>query len=150
TDHLDDQLAGLDYVKRLNYVDTSRLAVAGCSFGGIQTLLAAERGAGYKAAIAISPAAQSWNGNPLLQERLLRAVRRIAMPVMILQPPKDESLEPSRVLGAEFTKLGKPYVGKIYPPEGPEEFQQHCFGGARGMHVWAADAIAFLDREMPR
>jgi len=144
TEQLDDQLAGLDYVKHLDFVDTARLAVAGCSYGGIQTLLAAERGAGYKAAIAISPAALSWAGNPLLQDRLVRAVRAIEIPVMLLQPPKDASLEPSRVLGAEFKRLGKSYTGKIYPANGPEDEQTHCFGGAKGMHVWAADAVAFL------
>lgn len=148
TEQLDDQLAGLEYVKHLEYVDTSRLVVAGCSYGGIQTLLAAERGAGYKVAISISPAALSWQGNPLLQDRLVRAVRKIEMPVMLLQPPKDASLEPSRVLGAEFKRLGKPYTGKIYPAEGPEDEQTHCFGGAKGMHVWAADALAFLAKNL--
>ena len=144
TEQLDDQLAGLSYVKSLPYVDQTRLAVAGCSYGGIETLLAAERGAGFKAAVAISPAALSWDGNPLLRERLVKAVRRIEIPVMLLQPPKDASLEPSHVLGAEFTKLGKRYVGKIYPAEGPEDEQGHCFGGAKGMHIWAADAVTFL------
>jgi carboxymethylenebutenolidase len=144
TEQLDDQLAGLSYVKRLEYVDTTRLVVAGCSYGGIETLLAAERDAGYKAAIAISPAALSWQGNPVLQRRLVEAVRKIAIPVMLLQPPKDASLEPSRVLGVEFKRLGKPYVGKIYPAVGPEDEQGHCFGGAKGMHIWAQDALAFL------
>jgi len=144
TEQLDDQLAGLAHVKTLPYVDQARLVVAGCSYGGIETLLAAERGAGFKAAVAISPAALSWNGNARLRERMVQAVRRIDIPVMLLQPPKDASLEPSRVLGAEFTRLHKRYVGKIYPAEGPEEEQGHCFGGARGMHVWADDARAFL------
>ena len=57
TEQLDDQLAGLAYVKQLAFVDPSRLAVAGCSYGGIQTLLGAEKNVGYKAAISISPAA---------------------------------------------------------------------------------------------
>ena len=150
TEQLDDQLAGLEYVKHLEYVDTTRLAVAGCSYGGIQTLLAAERGAGYKAAISISPAALSWAGNPLLQKRLIAAVANIQMPVLLLQPPKDASLEPSRVLGAEFKKLGKPYTGKIFPATGPEDEQTHCFGGAKGMHVWANDAVAFLAGALAR
>jgi carboxymethylenebutenolidase len=144
TEQLDDQLAGLSYVKRLEYVDTTRLVVAGCSYGGIQTLLAAERGAGFKAAIAISPGALSWKGNPVLQNRLVQAVRRIEIPVLLLQPPKDASLEPSRVLGAEFKRLGKPYSGKIYPAVGPEDEQVHCFGGAKGMHIWAQDALGFF------
>jgi carboxymethylenebutenolidase len=146
TEQLDDQLAGLEYVRRLEYVDPSRIVVAGCSFGGIQTLLGAERGV-YKAALSISPAAQSWD-NALLRERLLRAVRKIEVPVMLVQPAKDDSLDPSRVLGAEFTKLKKPFVGKVYPATGPEDEQRHCFGGARGMHVWANDAIAFLNESV--
>src|SRR5438132_35526 len=139
------KLAGLAYLKSLPYVDQSRLAVAGCSYGGIQTLLAAERGAGYKAAVAISPAALSWNGNPLLQDRLILAVRKIAIPVLLIQPPKDASLEPSRVLGREFQRLGKPYTGKIYPEDIQEDLQTHCFGGIRrGSRIWAQDVLAFL------
>jgi carboxymethylenebutenolidase len=144
TEQLDDQLAGIAFAKKLAYVDTTRLAVAGCSYGGIQTLLAAERGVGFKAAISISPAALSWEGNPLLQDRLVKAVPKINIPVLLIQPPKDASLEPSRVLGAEFKRLNKQYTGKIYPATGPEAQQTHCFGGAVGMHVWAHDAVEFL------
>jgi len=148
-EHLDDQLAGQAYLRSLPYVDQNRLVVAGCSFGGIQTLLAAERGAGYKAAVPISPAALSWSGNTPLQERLVSAVRKIEIPVFLIQPPKDASLEPSYVLGREFQRLGKTYSGKIYPPEMPEDQQGHCFGGAKGMHVWAQDVLAFLARVAP-
>ena len=142
TEQLDDQMAGLAYLQSLPFVNTSRIAVAGCSYGGIQTFLGAERGAEYRAAVALSIAAMSWEGNPLLQTRLLEAVRKIEIPLMLLQPPKDGSLEPSRVLGAEFKRLGKQFSGKIYPAEGPEDEQVHCFGGA--MHVWAEDALTFL------
>jgi hypothetical protein len=61
-----------------------------------------------------------------------------------IQPPKDASLEPSRVLGAELQRRGKQHVVKLYPAEMPEDQQGHCFGGARGMHVWAQDVLAFL------
>jgi carboxymethylenebutenolidase len=142
---LDDQLAGLAYLKSLPYVDKGRLAVAGCSYGGIQTLLGAERGAGYRAAVAISPAAQSWNSNPLLRDRLIQAVRKIEIPVFLIQPPRDASLGPSRVLGGEFERLGKPYAGKVYPESIPSDAQTHCFGGIRrGSRVWAQDALEFL------
>jgi dienelactone hydrolase len=144
-EQVDDQLAGLAYLKSLPYVDRSRIAVAGCSYGGIQTLLGAERGAGYGAAVAISPAALSWNGNPLLRDRLVQAVRKIDIPVFLIQPPRDASLEPSRVLGGEFERLGKRYTGKIYPGSIPGELQTHCFGGIRrGSGVWAQDVLAFL------
>jgi carboxymethylenebutenolidase len=144
TQQLNDQLAGLAYARRLPFVDPNRIAVAGCSYGGIETLLGAERGAGYKAATSISPGAQSWERNPLLQQRLVQAVQRIAVPVLLLQPPKDASLQPSRVLGGEAQRLRKPFTVNVYPDVGPEQEKTHCFGGAVGMHVWAKDAKAFL------
>jgi carboxymethylenebutenolidase len=144
TEQLDDQLAGLAYVKQQAFVDPERIAVAGCSYGGIQTLLGAERDAGYKAAISISPGALSWSRNFLLQKRLVQAVQTITIPVLLLQPAKDASLEPSRVLGAEAARLGKPLTAKVYPATGPQDEQGHCFGGPKGMHVWADDAKAFL------
>ena len=128
TNQLEDQLAGLAYLETLPYVDTAKLAVAGCSFGGIQTLLAAERGAGFKVAVAVSPAAQSWEGNPFIRERLKTAVRKITVPVFFIHPAKDASLEPGKVLAAEDARLGKPHQLKIYPTDGPENEQTHCFG----------------------
>lgn len=141
---LDDQLSGLAFVKKQPFVDTTRLVVAGCSYGGIQTLLGAERGAGYRAAVSISPAALSWRGNPDLRERLEQAVTRISIPVFLIQPPKDASLEPANVLGPLLEKRNSSNRVKIYPAVGPEDQQVHCFGGAKGMHVWAADVVAFL------
>jgi carboxymethylenebutenolidase len=144
TEQLDDQLAGLAYVKQLAFVDSSRLAVAGCSYGGIQALLGAEKNAGYKAAISISPAALSWAHNTFLQKRLIQSLQDINIPVLLLQPARDASLEPSRILGAEAARLGKPLTTKVYPDTGPEDERGHCFGGAKGMHVWAEEAKAFL------
>jgi dienelactone hydrolase len=144
TSQLDDQLAGLAVVKQQPYLDTKRLIVAGCSYGGIETLLGAEKEAGYRAAVSISPAAQSWAGNPDLRARMRTAVNRISVPVFLLQPAKDASLEPSHVLGPILERRSPKNRVKIYPAEGPEEEQAHCFGGARGMHVWAADVLAFL------
>jgi dienelactone hydrolase len=103
-----------------------------------------DSGAGYRAAAAISPGALSWNGNTLLRDRLVAAVRKTEIPVFIIQPPKDASLEPSRVLGAELERRGPPHAVKVYPADMPEDQQGHCFGGARGMHVWAQDVLAFF------
>jgi dienelactone hydrolase len=146
TEQLDDQLAGLSFLVSLGSVDSSRIIVAGCSYGGIETLLAAEGKPRFRAAIAISPAALSWRENPLLQQRLVQAVNRIEIPVLLLQPARDASLEPSRVLGAEFARLQKDFAGKVYPPTGPTDEQRHCFGGSTGTHVWAPDALAFITR----
>jgi dienelactone hydrolase len=144
SEQLSDQLAGLSYAKTLAFVDTNKLVVAGCSYGGIQTLFGAERNAGYRAAVSISPAALSWAGNPDLRARLKTAVTRIRVPVFLIQPPKDASLEPAHLLGPELLRRSPQNRVKIYPAEGPADEQGHCFGGARGMHVWAADVLAFL------
>jgi dienelactone hydrolase len=147
TEQLDDQFAGIAYAKTLPFVDADRMVVAGCSFGGIQTLLAAERGGGLKAAFSISPAALTWDRNPYIRERLVTAVHKIAIPVRLVQPPKDESLEPARVLGVEARKAGKDaFITKVYSRDGvPDDEQTHCFGGAKGFHNWAGDAVDFFD-----
>jgi dienelactone hydrolase len=147
TEQLNDLLAGVAYAKTLPFVNAGKLVVAGCSFGGIQTLLAAERAStvGFKAAFPISPAAQSWALNPQLQERLKKAVRQIDIPVLLIMPPKDANLEPARVLGAEAARVGKKqFRTVIYPPTMPDSQQVHCFGGAKGFHNWAKDAVDFF------
>lgn len=148
SEQLADQLAGLEYVKQLPFVDSERIVVAGCSFGGIETLLGAEQGAGYKAAISISPGALSWDRNEYLKKRLVNAVGRIKIPVLLIQPAKDASLAPSKVLGAAATRARAPLTVKVYPATGPEREQAHCFGGADGMHVWADDAKAFFEANL--
>lgn len=144
TSQVDDQLAGLAFLEREPFVDTTRIAVAGCSFGGIQTLFGAARKAGYRAAVSISPAALSWNNSPDLQARLEDAVGRIDVPVFLIQPPRDASLEPAHVLGPILERRNAANRVKIYPSTIPDDFQEHCFGGAKGMHVWGADAVAFI------
>lgn len=142
TEQLDDQLAGLAFLKQQPFVDTTRLVVAGCSYGGIQTLLGAEHNAGYRAAVPISPAALSWATSPELQTRMQHAAQRITIPVLLIQPPRDASLEPAHVLGP-LLKNPRSHT-TIYPVEGPDDQQGHCFGGAKGMHRWAAEVLAFL------
>ncbi len=149
TEQLRDQLAGLAFVQQLPFVDPERIVVAGCSFGGIETLLGAESRAGYKAAVSISPGALSFERNEYLKERLVLAAGRIDIPVLLIQPARDASLAPSRMLGAEAARLGKPLSTKVYPATGPKKEQKHCFGGASGMHVWAEDAKAFFRANVP-
>ena len=144
SEQLNDQLAALGYVSRLPFVDPERVVVAGCSYGGIETLLGAESRAGYKAAISISPGALSWERNDYLQARLVKAVSRINIPVLLIQPAKDASLAPAHVLGAAAARAGKSMTVKVYPATGPSKEQEHCFGGASGMHVWAEDAKKFF------
>jgi dipeptidyl aminopeptidase/acylaminoacyl peptidase len=146
--HLEDQLAALAYLKRLPYVDTGRIAVAGCSYGGIQTILAAESNAplnlGLRAAVNFAGAAQSWQGSFSLRDRLIRAVGKSTIPVLFVQAENDYDLAPSRVLSAELRELGKPHKLAIFPPYGTTREEGHggfCF---RATEVWGDEVSAFL------
>ncbi len=141
-----DQLAGLEYLRGLPYVDANRLAVAGCSYGGIETLLGAERSPGYRAALDFAGGAQSWAGNPNLRERLLRAVQAINVPISFLQAENDYDTQPSRVLSAEMDRLGRPNTVRIYPPFGTTREEGHGGFCEYGGGVWGADVFAFLKR----
>ena len=107
-------------------------------------LLGAEANPGYAAAINCAGAAMAWGHNPVLQQRLQEAVRRISIPVFLLQAENDFNLEPTRVLGEQFRTLGKAVKIRIYPAFGPNRIGAgHAICGG-GTHIWAADALAFL------
>jgi dipeptidyl aminopeptidase/acylaminoacyl peptidase len=84
TDHLDDQLAALAWLRKQNFVQPNRIAVAGNSFGSIETVLGVERG-GYCAGIDSSGGAQSWAQAPELQSIMTRAVRNATAPIFFFQ-----------------------------------------------------------------
>jgi dipeptidyl aminopeptidase/acylaminoacyl peptidase len=147
--HLEDQLAALDFLRRFPGVDRDRIAVAGCSFGGIQTILAleasADRNARFRAAVDFAGGAQTWRFSSALQERMIRAVRKATVPVMFVQAENDYDLSPSYALAKELENTGKPHKLSIYPAYGNTVQDGHggfCF---RGVAVWGPDVLAFLD-----
>ena len=143
-----DVVAAVAWLEQQPWADRQRIAMTGISFGGIQTLLTAEKGLGIKAFVAFAPAAQSWN--PALAERLKRAVRRANTPIFIIQAQNDYSVEPCKVLGAELEKKGSPNQAKMYPSFGTTAQDGHWKFGARrdGIAVWAPDVGVFLDLTM--
>ena len=100
--HLADQTAALAFLKSLAYVESKRIAVAGCSFGGIQTLLAAGAHLGIRAAIDFAGAAQSWRESPELRQRMFRAARDADVPLLLIQAENDYDLAPSQELDKEL------------------------------------------------
>jgi dienelactone hydrolase len=139
-----DVQAAVAWLEGQDWADGKHIAMTGISFGGIQTLLTAERGLGIRAFVAFAPAAQSWN--PVLAERLRLAVVRARAPVFVIQARNDYSLEPSRVLGRELEKKGAPSRAKVYPDFGETVRDGHARFGLRrdGIAVWSADVEAFL------
>lgn len=148
TDHLDDQLAGLAWLRKQSFVQPKRIAVAGTSFGGIETVLGVERG-GYCAGIDSAGGAQSWAQAPALQTLMTRAVRNAKAPIFFFQAANDFDLSPSKTLSTEMDKAGKPYQLKIYPPYGDSPGEGHSFGYFAS-EVWSADVFQFLNQHCPQ
>jgi dienelactone hydrolase len=145
TDHLDDAMAGLAFLKRLPGVDARRIAVAGHSFGGQLTLLAVERDKDVRAAVTFGAAAQSWDGSPDLQQWLLKAARNIQTPIFLTHAANDFSIVPGQMLSAELTRRKRPHELKIYPAVGdtPRDGHQAVY---TDIPTWERDVFSFLDK----
>jgi dipeptidyl aminopeptidase/acylaminoacyl peptidase len=144
TDHLNDQLAALAWLRAQSFVEPDRIAVAGTSFGGIEAVLGAERGS-YCAAVDTSGAAESWADAPAVRALMTRAVRNARAPIFFFQAENDYDLSPSRTLSAAMKHAGKEFEIKIYPPFGKSTQDGHTFGYF-GSAVWSADVFRFLDQ----
>ena len=144
TDHLNDQLAALAWLRKQGFGRPDRIAVAGNSFGGIETVLGAERW-NYCAAIDSAGGAQSWALAPALRSLMTRAVRHSNAPILFFQAANDYDLSPSRTLSAAMKSAGKTYEMKIYPAYGSSDRDGHAFGYF-GSAIWADDVFRFLDQ----
>jgi dienelactone hydrolase len=145
--HFQDQLAALVYLRSLPDVDQNRLVVMGASFGGIQTMLAVERGPGYRVAVDCSGAAESWSGSAELRARLTAAAGKATIPVFFFQAENDYDLTPNRVLREEVKKAGKSVQTKTYPAYGSGAREGHNFCW-RGTDTWGPDALVFIEASM--
>jgi dienelactone hydrolase len=144
TDYLDDVTAALSFLKTVPGVDARRIALAGHSFGGQLTLLAAERDRTVRAAITFAAAAGSWERSAELRERLLTAVRHTTAPILLIHAENDYSTAAGKILGDELERLHKPHLLKIYPPVGhtPDEGHNELYLDIPG---WEVDVFTFLD-----
>jgi dienelactone hydrolase len=148
TDHLNDQLAGLAWLGGQPFVDASRIAVGGNSFGGIEAVLGVEKAA-YCAGFDSAGAAETWSSAPELQERLKRAVTAARAPIYFFQARNDYDLSPTEVLSATMNDAAKPHVAKVYPPYGSSKANGHTFGYF-GFSIWGDDVLGFLGQHCPK
>jgi dienelactone hydrolase len=149
TDHLDDVMAGLASLKHVEGVDAGRIAVAGHSFGGQLSLLAAERDGSVRAVVSFAAAAQAWNRSPELRERLRAAVRNISAPTFLTHAANDFSVAPAQVLAADLAQMKRPHELKIYPAVGDTPASGHAAVYSDFM-TWEADVFRFLDEHLRR
>jgi dienelactone hydrolase len=140
-----DVEAAVAWLKEQPFVDPHNIVVSGCSYGGIQTLLAAEKRMGVKAFVPFAPGAMSW-ANPELRKRLLDAAKGAKAPVFLLQASNDYSTGPSEVLGKVLEQRSDGSRAKVYPVFGKTNQEGH--GGfacwEEGIAIWGDDVIRFL------
>jgi carboxymethylenebutenolidase len=147
TDHLDDVIAGLSFLKTASAIDPKRIAIAGHSFGGQLALLAAERDNAIRAAVTFAAAANSWEGSQELRGRLLAAADKATVPIMLIHAANDYSTAPGYALADELKRLHKPHLMKIYPPVGKTTEDGHNFLYF-AISQWEDDVFKFLDEHV--
>ena len=149
TDQLDDVTAALAFLKTVPGVDPKRVAVAGHSFGGQLTLLAAERDGAVRAVVTFGAAANSWARSPELRERLLMAVGKTSAPIMLIHAANDYSTAAGIALSDELDRLHKAHVLKIYPPVGQSTDEGHNLLYL-AIPQWEPDVFKFLEDNLRR
>ena len=149
TDHLDDVMAGLLFLKRAPAIDARRIAIAGHSFGGQLALLAAEQDSTVRAAVVFAAAANSWERSRELRDRLLTAADKAKAPIMLIHATNDYSTVPGYALACELESLHKPHLLKIYPPVGRTSEAGHNLLYLL-IRRWEHDVFEFLDEHVKR
>ena len=149
TDHLDDVMAGLSFLKAAPAIDAKRIAIVGHSFGGQLTLLAAGRDSTVRAVVTFAAAANSWERSSELRNRLVTAVHKSTAPIMLIQAANDYSTAPSYALAEQLERQHMPHLMKIYPPVGQTSKDGHNFLYL-AIPQWEHDVFGFLDEHVQR
>ena len=147
TEQLDDVMAALAFLKTVPGIDPHRIAVAGHSFGGQLTLLAAEIDKTVRAAVTFAAAASSWDRSPELRDRLMTAIYNTKAAIMLTHAENDFGTTAGNALGAELKHLHKAYVLKIYPPVGLTSEDGHGML-YENIPAWESDVFEFLDQHV--
>ncbi len=149
TEQLDDVLAALAFLERAPRIDRGRIVLAGHSFGGQLTLLAAARVPSIRAAVTFAAAADSWNRSAEVRRVLREAVSHARCPILLVQWNNDFSTEPSVALSKETGPGNPPRRVLLYPPLGSTAEQGHN-ALYPATSRWEPDVFAFLDDALSR
>ena len=156
---VEDQLAGLAWLKKQPFVDPGKVAVYGWSYGGymVAKLLAEAPGA-YAAGVAGAPVTrwelydthytERYLGNPAIDPKpyeaasALTGAERIADPLLLIHGMADDNVvfENSTALIAKLQEAKRPFELMVYPGA-----THAVTGEGRQTHVWGT-IERFLDR----
>lgn len=150
TVEVEDQLAGVDWLKAQPFVDPRRIATYGWSYGGYMTLKLLEKAPGVFAAGISGAPVTKWElydthyterylGDPRGSQSAYPAADaideagRIADPLLLIHGMADDNvvLEHSTAFMSRMQQLGKPFDLMLYPG------QTHRFAGeGPNVHSW--------------
>jgi dipeptidyl-peptidase-4 len=153
-----DQLAGVEWLKRQPFVDSSRIAVQGWSYGGYMTLKLLEKAPGvFAAGVAVAPVTkwelydtaytERYLGNPTIDPKpyqtsdALEDAVKIRDPLLLVHGMSDDNVvfQNSTELYARLQQAKKPFEMMAYPGA------THAIAGEGPQtHVWTT-IIRFLD-----
>ncbi len=142
-----DVEAAVSFGKALPYVDVHRVVMSGVSVGGIQTILAAEKGLSVSAFVPFAPGAMSWDRADL-RKRLAQAVKKARAPIFLLQAANDFSTGPYQELGQILSSKRGLNQARLYKPYGQSHYDGHHFFAVSGCDVWGKDVVTFLNKAL--
>ena len=156
---VEDQLAGVAYLKSLDFVDPARIATYGWSYGGYMTLKLLEAAPGtFAAGVAGAPVTR-WElydthyterylgmpqapGGVYAKADALGEADRIVDPLLVIHGMADDNVvfENSSELIAKLQGEARPFDMMLYPG------QTHAVGGPKiSVHLWTT-ILGFLAR----
>jgi dipeptidyl-peptidase-4 len=157
---VEDQLAGVAWLKSRPFVDPSKVAVMGWSYGGYMTLKLLEKAPPhtFAAGVAVAPVTrwelydtfytERYLGNPAVDPKpyrtsdALEEASRIADPLLVVHGMADDNVvfENTTALLAKLQKEKHPFETMLYPGA------THAIAGEGPQtHVWGT-ITRFLDR----
>lgn len=143
-EELADVEAAVRYARALPDVDRARVYVIGCSLGGVESLLMAERGDGVRAVVDFAGGSITWARDAALRTRMTRAARAARVPVLFIQAENDFDTTPSRALAQAMHEAGRPAQLRLFPPSGRGPHDGHAFCAGGDAPAWGDAVLGFL------
>ena len=157
---VDDQLVGVNWLKKQDFVDPKKIAVYGWSYGGYMTLRLLERAPGVFAAGVSGAPVTKWelydthyterymgspSGNGVVaydKASALEHADALADPLLLIHGMADDNVvfENSTALMAELQQRAKPFETMVYPGQ-----THRVAGPGVSVHLWRT-ILGFLDR----
>jgi dipeptidyl-peptidase-4 len=158
---LEDQIAGVDYLKTLSFVDGDRIGVWGWSYGGYMTLEAMfNRGDVFKAGVSVAPVTDWRLYDSIYTERYLKLpkdnaegydasaplanVEGLKGPLLLMHGDADDNvhMQNSVALVRKLINAGKDFDYMVYPQK------EHGISGSADRLFLYRKMTDFFDRHL--